>query len=113
MKLTHLCPALAAVLLAVPLLTAAPVPEKDVKAQALALNDLTGDDAIQGQVRTFVENPESTKSLLSTALTMAKEKDQPFNYNALYVLARTAGALKEYDQSVVFYKKARDKAEEL
>jgi len=92
---------------------AAPVPEKDLKSQALALNDVTGDDPIQGQIRTLLENPETSKKLLSTALDMAKEKEQPFNYNALYILGRTAHKLKEYDQAVAFYKKAKDKAEEL
>jgi tetratricopeptide (TPR) repeat protein len=95
---------------------AAPVPEKDakdLKAQALALNDVTGDEPIQGQIKALLENPENTKKLLTVALGMAREKEQPFNYNALYILARAAHKLKEYDQAVTFYKKARDKAEEL
>jgi len=90
-----------------------PVPEKDLKEQALALNDITGDDPIQSQIKSLVEKPDTTKQLLGVALTMAKEKEQPFNYNALYILAGTAHRLKEYDIAVTFYKRARDKAEDL
>ncbi len=92
---------------------AAPVPDKDLKEKALALNDVTGDDAIKTEIGNLLKKPDDTKKLLSAALGMAKEKDQPFNYNALYILGRTAHLLKEYDQAVTFYKKARDKAEEL
>jgi tetratricopeptide (TPR) repeat protein len=98
------------------LVQAAPDPdkdEKDLKAQALALNDITGDEPTLGKIKSLLASPAETKKLLAAAAAMAKEKDQPFNYNALFILARTAHVLKEYDQAVVFYKKGRDKAEEL
>jgi tetratricopeptide (TPR) repeat protein len=84
---------------------AAPAPEDDsLKKQALALNDVTGEDAIKGQVRALLKDAPGTKKLLSTAVLMAKEKDQPFSYNALYILARSAHELKEYEPAETFYK---------
>jgi len=90
---------------------AAPAPEDDsVKKQALALNDVTGEDAIKGQIRALVKDSAGTKKLLAKAAAMAKEKDQPFGYNALYILARAGQELKDYDAAETFYKLASQQA---
>jgi tetratricopeptide (TPR) repeat protein len=94
------------------LVQAAPDPDTDIK-DLLALNDITGDDPIKGKIEQLLAKPADTKKLLTRAIIAAKQKDQPFNYNALYILARTATGVKEYDQAITFYKRARDKAEEL
>jgi hypothetical protein len=56
---------------------AAPVlkPEEEkLKERALKLNDITGDDAIRGQILTLLEDKDSTKKLLAVALKVAKEE---------------------------------------
>ncbi len=94
--------ALAAVLV---LTATASAADDDLRAKALKLNDITGDDAVNAKVRELFKNPEGTKKLLDVALKMAKEKEQPFNVNATLILARVAGALKQYDTSEYFYRK--------
>lgn len=84
---------------------AAPAPEDDsLKKQAMGLNNVTGEDAIKGRIRTLVKDAAGTKKLIATAAEMAKEKDQPFTYNALYILARSAHELKDYESAEAFYK---------
>ena len=43
---------------------------------------------------------------------MAKEKEQPFNYNGAYILAEVAYFTKDYDTSLDFYKICQDEAPE-
>src|SRR5262249_47951170 len=71
---------------------------------ALALNDVTGDEPMLGQILTLLDQPAEAKKLLATAVAMAKEKNQPFNYNAAYILAKTADMLKDYKAGEVFYR---------
>src|SRR5215468_2852773 len=63
--------------------------EDVLRKKALALNDITGDDPMKGQVKEFVDDAAGSKKLLAVAAKMAKEKPQPFNYNAAYILAKT------------------------
>lgn len=84
-------------------LTAARAEEPvDWRSRALALNDITGDNPIQGEIKTLVSDPAQAKKLLAAALPLAKEKNQPFNYNAAFILARTALQLKDYEASLPF-----------
>jgi tetratricopeptide (TPR) repeat protein len=78
--------------------------------KALKLNDITGKDAITGKILELVKDKAELKKLVGEATKMAKEKDQPFNYNGAYILARATQATKEYDASLVFYKICRDEA---
>jgi tetratricopeptide (TPR) repeat protein len=82
--------------------------EQQLREKALKLNDITGDEPIQGQILTFIEDKPGTKKLLAAAYKLAKDKgkEQPFNVNATYILARTAQALKppEVDISEYFYR---------
>jgi tetratricopeptide (TPR) repeat protein len=110
--------AVLAVLVAAGRLPAAPVPDKDqdLRNQALKLNDVTGDEPIKGKIEGLVRDKPMTKKLLATALTMvkdSKEKDLPFTYNALYILARTAQRLGDDDTSETFYRLAARQALEL
>lgn len=75
-----------------------------LRRKALALNDVTGSDPIEGEVKALVGDPKGTKKLITTAVPMAKEKNQPFNYNAAYILARTAQELKDFESCEVFYR---------
>src|SRR5579871_153879 len=84
-------------------LTAARAEEPvDWRSRALALNDITGDNPIRGEIKTLVSDPAQAKKLLAAALPLAKEKSQPFNYNAAFILARTALQLKDYEASLPF-----------
>lgn len=102
---TWLC-LLVALVLAVPATPAraAGDNEEALRKKALALNDITGDDPIKGQVKEFTDDAASTKKLLAVAVKIAKEKPQPFNYNAAYILARTAQELDDLDSCQVFYR---------
>src|SRR5207245_1674356 len=55
--------------------------QSELRQKALSLNDITGDDPIEGQVKDLVADPAGTKKLLAVAVKMAKEKEQPFNFN--------------------------------
>ena len=53
--------------------------QSELRQKALSLNDITGDDPIEGQVKDLVADPAGTKKLLAVAVKMAKEKEQPFS----------------------------------
>ncbi len=80
--------------------------EQQLREKALKLNEITGDEPMQGQILTFLEDKPGTKKLLTAAYNLAKDKgkEQPFNVNATYILARTAQALKDVDVSEYFYR---------
>src|SRR5437762_2631282 len=61
-----------------------------LRQKALALNDVTGDDPTEGEIKALVNDATNTKKLLATALVMTKEKEQPFNYTGAFILARAA-----------------------
>jgi len=87
--------------------------DNPVREKALQLNSITGDSAITGKIMELVSDKPAAKKLLAEAVTMAKEKDQPFNYTGAYILARTAYFTKDYDDSLVFYKVCVDQAVKL
>ena len=78
--------------------------EDSVREKALKLNDITGQDALRGKLLELIKDKPGLKKLVSEAGKMAKEKDQPFNYNGAYVLAKAAQFTKDYDTSLEFYK---------
>src|SRR5262245_53270194 len=80
--------------------------EVSFRDKALALNNVTGDEAITGKLRELRMDKDALRKLLSEAKSMAKEKpkDQPFNYNAAYILGRSGYLIKEYDSGEFFYK---------
>ena len=76
--------------------------------QALALNDITGSDAMTGKIIALLKDKTGTTKLLAAALKLAKEKEktkeQPFNVNATWILARSAAGLKQFDAAEYFYR---------
>jgi pentatricopeptide repeat protein len=97
---------------------AAPAPDKDqdLRNQALKLNDVTGEDPIKGAIEALVKDAAGTKRLLELAQKMikeAKEKEDPFNYNGSYILARAAQKLGDIERSETFYRLAAKLALEL
>jgi tetratricopeptide (TPR) repeat protein len=85
------------------LTTANAAEEEDWRGKALALNDVTGDGPMTGEIKSWTAKPDSAKQLVATAVTVAKEKDQPFNYNAAYILASVSLNLKDYKSSQTFF----------
>jgi tetratricopeptide (TPR) repeat protein len=65
---------------------------------------------IQGQVDALVAEPDTAKKLLAFSAKLAKEKDQPFNYNGAFILAQTAQKLKDLENSETFYRICVDQA---
>jgi tetratricopeptide (TPR) repeat protein len=78
--------------------------DEALRKKALDLNAVTGDNAINGKIEELVKNPAGTKPILAVAAKMTKEKDQPFNVNATWILARTARDLRAYDEGETFYR---------
>src|SRR5262249_30280829 len=77
------------------------------------LNDITGKDPMEGRLKELSDAPAETKKLLGVAVAMAKEKNQPFNYNAALILALAADQAKDLDSSQVFYRVCIDQAGKL
>ncbi|HVS36415.1 MAG TPA: tetratricopeptide repeat protein [Gemmataceae bacterium] len=100
----------AAAALGTALATAAPAPPDTLRTEALALNQITGEDATLGRIYQLLEDPRHTKPLLVEAAKIAQEKEQPLNITATYILARTAQLLRDNDDAVVFYKTFIDQA---
>jgi tetratricopeptide (TPR) repeat protein len=89
---------------ALTLAAAARAADDDLRAKALKLNDVTGEDATKAKTVELLKNADGTKKLLETAKAMLKEKEQPFNVNATLILARAAHGLRQYDTSERFYR---------
>jgi tetratricopeptide (TPR) repeat protein len=103
-----------ALLLAAGLAGAAPVDEEAaLKKQILQLNEITGADPAIGKVLELLDDQPGAKKLVAVAHKMAKQKDQPLNVNATYILARLAQALKDVDASETFYRLNVEQAKKL
>jgi tetratricopeptide (TPR) repeat protein len=113
MRTSHLrwLPALAAVLAAIGLVVPAPAADDEaaLKTKALELNKLTGNDAIEGQIKVLVKD-KGTSQLLAVVVKMTKDKNRPLNYNAAFVMARSAQELKESDACEKLYRYCSEEA---
>ena len=78
--------------------------QSELRQKALSLNDITGDDPIEAQVKELVADQDGTKKLLVVAVKMAKEKDQPFNFTGAFILASAARQLKDLQAGEVLYR---------
>jgi tetratricopeptide (TPR) repeat protein len=87
--------------------------EDSVRKQVLQLNDITGKDAITGKILELIKDKPAVKKMVAEAAAMAKEKDQPFNFNGAYILAKASYATKDFDNSLAFYKICADQAGKL
>src|SRR6478672_3390933 len=90
-----------------------PAADDALRQKALALNNITGNDAITGKILELIKDKPGAKALVAQAAKMAKEKDQPFNYNGALILAKIAYATKDFDNSLAFYKICADQAGKL
>src|SRR5439155_6332158 len=80
-----------------------PKDDPALRQKALALNNVTGDDPIKGEIKTLVDDPKSTRKLIAVAAAMAREKNQPFTYNGAFILGQVSFRLKELDAARTFY----------
>jgi tetratricopeptide (TPR) repeat protein len=87
-----------------------PEADKAVRKRALDLNNITGSDPVKGEIVALIKDASGTKILLATAVRMTKEKEQPFNVNATYILAASAHLLKDSKSAQVFYRLNLDQA---
>jgi tetratricopeptide (TPR) repeat protein len=78
--------------------------DEEVRKKVLALNALTGADPMRGALKGLLDDSEGTKKLLAVASKMAKDKPQPFNRNATFLLALAAENVKDVDASAQFYR---------
>ena len=88
-------------------------PDQALSKRALALNDITGESAIQGEIRRLTKDAEGSKKLLKTAVGIVSGKEQPFSYTAAHILARVAQNLKDPESARVFYRVCVDEAKKL
>lgn len=84
--------------------------EAALRKKVLALNLITGDATVRGEILTLLDDPAGTKKLLPVAAKMAKEKPVPLKYNAAFILARAGERLKDLDDTVALYRVCIDYA---
>src|ERR1700687_3292497 len=82
-----------------------------LRERTLALNNMTGDDPIKGQVIALIDDATNSRKLILAAVAMTKEKTQPFNYNACLILAESSRGLKDAESSKTFYRLCIDLAD--
>lgn len=78
--------------------------EEEIRKQVLALNEITGTNPMRTRLQQMLEDAERTKKLLTVAARMAREKDQPLNRNATFLLALAAENVKDVETSAMFYR---------
>ncbi len=94
--------------------SAQPGPDPALVKQALALNEVTGDAAVQGKLRALEADPSNSKKLIAAAATLARDqKDSPFTYNAAMILAQTARAVKDRKNGELFFRICVNQARKL
>ena len=106
----------AVAVLAGPAAPAAPPTDDQVREQAVGLNDLTNNEAMQEKLTELLKDKAAAKRLVAAAAKLQKDskgKEQPFKYNAALVLAKLAHNVKEYDPAEALYEFCADHAEKL
>jgi tetratricopeptide (TPR) repeat protein len=87
-----------------------------LREELLKLNSVTGDDAQLTKLRALVKDKEKAKKLVAEASKMMKEakgKENPFNFNGAFLVARLAHINKDYDVAEPFYQYLIDSATKL
>jgi tetratricopeptide (TPR) repeat protein len=87
--------------------------DAELRKKALALNDVTGDDPIKGEIKALLGDPPAARKLIGVAAKMAKEKEQPFTYNGAYILAQTALQLRDLESSKILFRVCSEQASKL
>jgi tetratricopeptide (TPR) repeat protein len=87
--------------------------DEALRRKALALNQVTGDKPIKGEIKKLLGDTAGTRKLLRVAVSMAKDKEQPFNYNGAYILATVAFDLRDVNASKIFFRICAEQASKL
>jgi tetratricopeptide (TPR) repeat protein len=87
--------------------------DSSLRRQLMQLNDVTGKSPLAGGVLALMSDKASARKMVDEAARMAKEKPQPFTYNATLILATLATDLKSYDTAETFYRLHMDQAKQL
>ena len=87
--------------------------DASMRKQLLALNEITGEDAMTGEKILLLKDPVGTKKLLDLAAQMVKEPKPPFNFNAALILGQVAEKLKQDDTSLALYRLCAQEATKL
>jgi tetratricopeptide (TPR) repeat protein len=89
--------------------------EPSLRERALKLNDITGSGPIKGEVQALLKDTDAAKKLVAESMRMAKEKPQPFNYNATLILATVAAntKVKDLKAAETFYRLHIEQAKQL
>jgi len=106
----HLFFSVAAVAMLAPL--AARADDEALRKQVLALNSITGDEAVKAKILELGKDKAAAEKLIKQATEMAKLDSKQFKYVGARVLALTAYQIKDYEAALRFYrindKQARD-----
>jgi tetratricopeptide (TPR) repeat protein len=78
--------------------------DDSLRRQVLALNYVTGNDALRGEYKGLLQTPARAKQFLETARSLVKEKDQPLRYQTAYLFAQLAAEMKDLKTSEVFFR---------
>jgi len=78
--------------------------EAALRKKALSLNEVTGREPLRGEMQALLKDPEGTRKLLAVARRMAREKPQPFHFNATLILGTVAERLKDVEAGETFYR---------
>ena len=74
------------------------------KAQALALNDISGTKPMSGMLKKLMADSAGTKKMVKAAQAASKESPETFNRNASLLLALAADHAKDVEASAYFYR---------
>ncbi len=84
--------------------------QESLRDEVLALNNITGTTSIEAEIKKLIGDKDKAKQLLPVAVRVTRAKDQPLGYNAVYILARVAFELKEYEPAEDLYSVAKEQA---
>jgi tetratricopeptide (TPR) repeat protein len=87
--------------------------DSSVRRDVLKFNAVTGMNPLKGEVLALLDDKSIAKKLVGEAARMAKEKPQPFTYNATLILATAARKLKDYPAAETFYRLYLNQAKQL
>jgi tetratricopeptide (TPR) repeat protein len=100
------------------MLSIAPACAQDAKTEALRqkakdLNLVINDSTARKQIEALAKDKAGSKELVAIAVEMVKEKNQPLNFSALYILGNVALDLNDLKASTIFFELATSKAEKM
>jgi tetratricopeptide (TPR) repeat protein len=86
----------------------------DASLQKLSeLNKITGNEALQGELKILLDDKDTAKKLVAAALPLAKQKKEALTYNAALVLALLSAEMKDMPTSEAFFRICMDRAVKL